>query len=230
MRTKTVLATVVLVFTLAGLPAGAAQNIPLQRIAAAAGYQYHWSPIGTALVLSRPGMSVVLWPGEQRYQVNDHVEVADSAPSFSHGDLYVSSALAARLESLARRTTGYAGAAAPSVPYERTGRGAITLTAHNLPGSEAVDVQGTAPAGAPVTITLLALVSSDVPTILVSRHDVVSDVNGRFGAVIPIASAYERGTVLRILATSITGVASAQAELTTGAPNAGVTVPLETAH
>jgi len=41
---------------------------------------------------------------------------------------------------------------------------------------------------------------------------------------------YERGTILRILATSTTGVASAQAELTTGAPNAGVTVPLETAH
>lgn len=107
-------------------------------------------------------------------------------------------------------------------------QGSITLEARQLQGSEAIDVEGTAPAGSPVTITLLALVSPDVPTIVVSRHDVAADSAGRFGAVIPIASAYERGTILRVIATSAPGVASAQAQLTTGAPNAGVSVPLTT--
>jgi hypothetical protein len=172
-----------------------------------------------------------LWPGAQVYQVNDHDEIADSAPSFAHGDLYVTTALAQHLEALARRYSPAAGASAGmSTTPDPSVQGAITLEARQLQGSEAIDVSGTAPAGAPVTITLLAVVSSDVPTILVSRHDIVSDVNGRFGAVIPIASAFERGTILRVLATSTSSVASAQAQLITGAPNAGVSVPLESAH
>jgi hypothetical protein len=77
---------------------------------------------------------------------------------------------------------------------------------------------------------LLALVSYDVPTILVSRHDIVPDVNGRFGTVIPIASAFERGTILKILVTSAPGVTPAQAQLITGAPNEGLSVPLESSH
>ncbi len=230
MRTTTALVTV-LALTLPALSAGAASGVPLQHVAAQAGYQYRWSPVGTALVLYRPGTVVVLRPGAQVYQVNDHDEVADAAPVYTAGDLYVTSTLASHLEALARQKSPAvaSGAGSPST-FDRSAHGAITLEARQLQGSEAIDVQGSAPAGAPVTITLLALVSYDVPTILVSRHDIVTDVNGRFGAVIPIASAYERGTVLKVLATSASGVASAQAQLITGAPNAGESVPLETAH
>ncbi len=103
----------------------------------------------------------------------------------------------------------------------------ITLEARQLQGAEAIDVSGTAPAGGTVTVTLTALVSEDIPTVLVSRHDVVADVNGRFGAIIPIASAYERGIILTVYATSGPGVAGAQAQLTTRAPNAGVSIPLD---
>ena len=121
-------------------------------------------------------------------------------------------------------------AAAPSTgassSLDPTVQGAISLEARHLQGSEAIEVEGNAPAGSPVTITLLATVSPDVPTILVSRHDIITDVNGRFGAVIPIASAFERGTSLKILATSASG-AQAQAQLITGAPNEGVSVPLD---
>jgi hypothetical protein len=101
------------------------------------------------------------------------------------------------------------------------------MEARQLQGSEAITVEGSAPASAPVTITLLAVVSSDVPTVVVSRNDVVTDANGRFEAIIPIASAYERGTLLRVVATSSPGVASAQTQLVMEAPNNGVTVPLE---
>lgn len=104
---------------------------------------------------------------------------------------------------------------------------ALTLEARQLQGAEALSVTGNAPAGSQVTITLLATVSQDIPTIVVSRHNVVSDATGRFGAVIPIASAYERGTLLNVLATSVSGVTPAQAQLITGAPNEGVSVPLD---
>ena len=106
-------------------------------------------------------------------------------------------------------------------------QGQITLEARQLQGAEAITVVGSAPPGATVTITLTALVSEDIPTVLVSRHDVAADVNGRYGAIIPIASAYERGIKLNVLATSAPGVAPAQAQLTTGAPNAGASVQME---
>lgn len=226
MRTTTVLVTA-LALTLPALPAGAVDSVPLHHVASHAGYQYQWSPAGSSVVLYRPGTVVVLWPGTQVYQVNNRVEVASRAPSYSHGDLLVSSSLANHLEVLARRNSPAAApSAGASQQLDRTAQGAITLEARHLQGSEAIAVDGTAPAGAPVTITLLATVSPDVPTILVSRHDVITDVNGRFGAVIPIASAFERGTTLTILATSAPGVASAQAQLITGAPNQGVSVPM----
>lgn len=104
----------------------------------------------------------------------------------------------------------------------------ITLEARQLQGAEALDVEGTAPPNATVTITLLARISPDIPTVLVSRHDVITDVGGRFGAVIPIASAYERGILLDVVATSTSGEASATAHVVTGAPNPGITVPMDT--
>ena len=108
-----------------------------------------------------------------------------------------------------------------------TVQGNLTLEARQLQGAEAVSVTGTAPPGAIVTLTLTALISEDLPTVLVSRHDAAADVNGRFAAVIPIASAYERGIVLTVIATSASGAAPAQAQLTTGAPNPGASVPFE---
>jgi len=105
--------------------------------------------------------------------------------------------------------------------------GFISLVARQVQGAEAIDVEGSAPPNAPVTITLLATVSTDVPTIVVSRHDVITDVNGRFGAIIPIASAYERGTILKIVATSLPGIIPTSAQLVINAPNAGANVPLE---
>lgn len=116
---------------------------------------------------------------------------------------------------------------ASATTLAQAGLVSLSLEVQQHPGAEALDVNGTAPRNAPVTITLLATVSSDVPTIVVSRQDVVTDVNGRFGAIIPIASAYERGTILKIVATSLPGVASAAAQFIINAPNAGVTVPLE---
>ena len=227
MRTRIALATA-LAISLPALTAGASAQVSLRNVAAQAGYRYDRSPVDSTVVLVRAGTAVVFRPGTLVYQVNDHLEVAKVLPRLSHGDLYVTPALAAHLEALARRNSP---AAAPSAQHiastDTSAHGTVSLEARQLQGAEAIDVEGAAPPNAPVTITLLATVSYDVPTIVVSRHDVVTDVNGRFGAVIPIASAYERGTLLEVLATSVPGVGSASANLVTGMPNKGVIVPLE---
>lgn len=222
------IALAVLALSLPALPAGAQTREAAVAVAAKSGYTYAWSTQGSVLVLSRPGMVVVLRPGSQVYEVNDHDEVADAAPSYSQGDLYVTPSLAAHLEALARRLSPTAAHSADAQsPAEATAQGSITMEARQLQGSEAISVNGSAPSGAPVTITLLAVVSSDIPTIVVSRNDVVTDANGRFNAIIPIASAYERGTLLRVVATSASGISSATSQLVMDPPNNGVTVPLE---
>jgi hypothetical protein len=225
---RTTIALAVLALSLPALPAGAASREPLAYVAAHSGYTYRWSTQGSAVVLSRPGIVVVLRPGSQVYEVNDHNEVADAAPSFSRGDLYVTPSLAAHLLALARQFSPHAAHSAdPLLSGDADAHGSITLEARQLQGAEAITVEGSAPASAPVTITLLAVVSSDIPTIVVSRNDVVTDASGRFQAIIPIASAYERGTLLRVVATSSPGIASAQSQLVVEAPNNGLTVPLE---
>jgi hypothetical protein len=225
---RTIAIGTVLALGITALNAAAAQLVAVKSVAAHDGYQYAWSPDEANVVLSRAGIVVVLRPGALVYQVNDRNEVADAAPSFSHGDLYVTPWLANHLEVLAQRYSSTAPQGTDRVAAtDPSAQGAISLEARQLQGAEAITVDGSAPPNAPVTITLLAIVSSEVPTILVSRHDVITDVSGRFGAVIPIASAYERGTILRVIATSLPGVGSASAQLVTGAPNDGVDVPLE---
>lgn len=211
--------------------AAAQSAVPLERVASQAGYTYTWSPEGGSVILSRPGIVVDLRAGEHVYQVNNHLEVTREAPRYAHGDLLVSPRLAAHLEALAVRTASRrARPIAALSSNNRSVHGSLSLEARQLQGAEAISVEGQAPAGAPVTITLLAIVSDDVPTIVVSRNDVVTDVNGRFGAVVPIAPAYERGTLFRVVATSSSGVSPASAQIVLGAPNQGVTVPLESSH
>lgn len=101
----------------------------------------------------------------------------------------------------------------------------ITMNAQPIAGDQAISVSGNAPAGSPVTITLLAIVSPDVPTIVVSRRVVQSDASGNYQARIPIAAAYEQGTLLRVFAASA-GATSASAQMIVGPPNGGVVVPL----
>ena len=226
MRTSIAIATA-LALSLPALSAGAEQRVSLRGVAEQAGYRYDRSPVEQTVVLVRAGIAVVLRPGDRVYQVNGSDEVANEAPSLERGDMYVTAQLAGHLEALARRSATQPAGAGQIAQAEAPAHGTISLEARQLQGAEAIDVEGSAPPNLPVTITLLATVSSDIPTIVVSRHDVATDVNGRFGAVIPIASAYERGTLLEVVATSATGVASASAHLVTGAPNNGVIVPLE---
>ncbi len=206
--------------------ATAQQADSLAALAARSGYIFQWLLPDRSVSLSRPGMLIVLRPGVVLYDVNDHVEVADRAPVTNHGDLLISPALAARLRTLAnmgRSSTAPARSTILGSQAVQTAGGAVALEARALEGSEAVVVNGQTPGSAPVTITLFAIISPDLPTVFVSRHDIQTDQNGRFSGVIPIAADYMRGTVLRIVATSASGVSPATAQIVIGQPSPGAT-------
>lgn len=191
----------------------------LSALAARDGYSMQWLLPEREVALYRAGLVIVVRPGAQLYEVDDRVEVTDSAPRYINGDLLVSSQFAQRLKQLASFQSPPSQPREPGAPPAPNFRGSISIEMQPLPGSEDVTVNGQAPPGAPVTLTLLATISSDLPTILVSRHDVQPDVNGRFTATLPIASDYYHGSILRVLATSTFGVTPATANIMVDAPN-----------
>lgn len=217
------------------------QGIPLASVARTANLQYQWLAATRAVQLSSPGIVLVVRPGDNLYEVNDRVEITQIAPRYVSNDIYVSRALATRITQLARQAqliaseqaAQAASAAAAEANQEQTEtivnemQGTIELNVTPLKGAEALLISGQAPPGAPVMITLLATLSSDLPNVLLSRHTLTAGPDGRFQAILPIAPDYMRDTFIHVLATSAPGVTSASAQLLVHQANAGVKVPAE---
>jgi hypothetical protein len=207
-------------------------RVSLSALAARSSYNLQWLLPERSVRLYRPGLVIVIRPGERQYEVNNRVEFSDAAPVYVNGDMLVSTSLASRLRRLAAMAyvpptrTNAASLGVRFTEAPAAAAGPVSIDARPLQGSEAIAVTGRAPAGVPVTITLLATISPDLPTVVVSRHDVQADTNGQFQAVIPTAADYLRGSLLRVVATSA-GATPASATVTLGAPNAGVAVPFD---
>jgi hypothetical protein len=201
-------------------PATAHTGTPLMRVAEAAGYAYAWSASASEVTLSRPGLTVVLRPGNRRYEVNSRVEYASEAPVYGAGDLVVPDDVVQNLRALAGRypdARAMEGARPGPITYTATASGSLTITARQAIGREAIEVDGTAPASMPVTLTLVGSISRDMPDVFIRRITIQSDRT--FHATLPVAPAMPRGSFVVVTATSLPGVAPASARLTIGAPN-----------
>ncbi len=100
-------------------------------------------------------------------------------------------------------------AVSPATPsHFGQGGGSLTVSARFLPGTESLLVQGTAPAGSPVLLSLSATFDQDVPAVVVDRVDIVAGRDNSFTAVLPYTPASEHIAVLSIQA-SMDGVSPA---------------------
>ncbi len=220
-----------------GAAAAADREVPLATVARDAHLEYTWLSVTRAVQLSGPGIVLVVRPGDNVYEVDDRVEVTATTPRYISNDIYVSQKLATHIIQLARQAEGLVSeqeaqaARLMSEEQQQAGaaelRGTIVLNVTPLTGAEAVLVTGQAPPSAPVLITLLATLSSELPNVLLSRHDLTAGPDGKFQAIVPIASDYTRDTFIHVIATSTPGVTSATAQLQVHEPNAGVKVPLD---
>jgi hypothetical protein len=217
--------------------AGAADRyVPLARVANAAHLQYEWLSATRAVQLSGPGIVLVVRPGDNLYEVNDRVEVTAEPPRYASNDIYVSSALANHITHLARQASFFASQGASAMSETAIVRneaiaqemhGSIVLNVAPLQGAEALLITGQAPPSAPVLLTLFATISSQLPNVVLSRHDLTTGPDGKFQAIVPIAPDYVRDSYISVLATSSPGVLSAKARLLVHEPNAGIKVPVE---
>jgi hypothetical protein len=217
--------------------AAADQGIPLATVARDAHLEYTWLAATRAVQLSGPGIVLVIRPGDNVYEVDDRVEITAVTPRYISNDIYVSSKLATHIIQLARQEEDLVSAQEAQAarelneeqqqPSAASLRGTIVLNVTPLQGAEAVLVTGTAPPTAPVMVTLLATLSSELPNVLLSRHVLTAGPDGKFQAIVPIAPDYMRDSLIHVLATSSPGVISASTQLLVHAPNAGVQVPTD---
>ncbi len=211
-------------------------DIALSQAAADLGFTYAYLGPEDAVSLSRPGVTILVRPGERLFDVNDRTEVMDgAAPRFSRNDLFVSDQFVARLRAIAARyaipsvsgrSVVIAAPAAARVPYVT---GPISsLEVRPIAGSQEVDVSGKAPApNLPITLTVVGTFSSEIPDTVLSRRQVLTDADGRFHANVSIAPGFFRGAYLTLVASSVPGVASASLRFEVKAPNGAISVPAE---
>ena len=214
----------------------AAQDTALMKVAADLGYAYSYLGPEDAAALTRPGVTIVIRPGERLFDVNDRTEAMNGpAPRFALNDIYVSSALVARLRQIANQFPSIpaaerAGAATQPVTAQvpQSARGAITgLVVSQVAGQQEITVGGRAPANLPITLTLVGTFSNELPDVVLSRHIVTADTKGTFKSDISIASGYYRGGILTLVASSVPGITSAKSQFEAKAPNAAVSVPAD---
>jgi hypothetical protein len=237
---QVVLLALCLLASTSNVVAASAQGVPLATVARNAHLEYAWLAVSRAVQLSGPGIVLVIRPGDNLYEVDDRVEVTAVAPRYTNNDIYVSATLANHITQLARQAERLVSAQEAEAVREASQlneevqqagaapiRGTIVLNVTQLQGAEALLVTGTAPPGAPVMITLLATLSSEVPNVLLSRHDLTAGSDGKFQAIVPIAPDYMRESFINVLATSLPGIASAKSQLLIHSANNGIQVPVE---
>jgi hypothetical protein len=204
--------------------AQADQGLRLATVAAEDGYTYQWLPTEAGAVLARPGVSIVLRAGRLSYEVNNATPIADSAPRFDGRDLIISPKLAQHLRLIAAKYGG-PPAEAMSAATINLGRatavaeGPVTMHARLIPGREAIAISGTAPANAPLTITLRGEVSTDLPVVVLSRTDLRTATDGSFSAEVYYGQQSAVRTTLVATATTLFGASSAEARVIIGVPS-----------
>ena len=209
----------------------AAHQISLTKAAAELGYAYSYLGPEDAVALTKPGVTIVIRPGERLFDVNDRTEAMEgSAPRFSLSDIYISDAFFNRLRQISAKypsqTAGDRAIVVQNGPYSASATGSISgLTLVQAPGEQNITVSGKAPGNLPITLTLVGSFSQEIPDTVISRNEVVSDADGRFKLDISPAPAYYRGAILTLVASSVSGVSPAKAQIVLKAPNGTTAIP-----
>jgi hypothetical protein len=222
-----------LVFTFAATCAltssvSASDDRALAGVAAADGFTYAWLPTESGVVLTRPGLRVVLRAGRVFYEVNNATPIADRAPTFNGEDLMISPALATRLREISQRASstqalGPDASTAPAAIARVAGiPRPITIAAHAVPGRLALAVSGNGTPNTSITITLTGSFSKDLPIVLIRRTTVATDASGSYSVEMGYGPDAHPGTTIIATASSAAGTDHAVARVAVDGSPTGV--------
>jgi len=223
------LSTIAFALTLVIRPAAAGgEFVPLARLAPALGYTYTWIAAESAVALTRPGMYVLVRTGNQLYDVNNAVESTAQAPVYRNNDIYIGTSLAARLRSLADSTRpAGANLAAVRSTAVAPSHGSLTVATVPTNTADAVIVSGTGPANTPLTITLSADITRDMPRVVLSRTSIETDAAGNYSSRISTAPLELRKSLVLVSATSGPGVIEAHTSFLLGESSPKIAHPVD---
>jgi hypothetical protein len=216
----------------------AQEGYALSKVAADLGYKYAYLGPEDAITLSRPGVTILIRPGNVLFDVNDRTEsMQGSPPVFDLDEVYVSESFVDRLRQIAAH---YPAAAitiggTPSVVVDTRGprlsgrvSGAVSsLAIAQAPGQFRILVDGKAPANLPITITLVQTPSKWLPDVVLSRSVTSTDADGRFHADISAAPGWFTGSIISVTASSVPGITTRTAQIVMKQPNENVNVPAD---
>jgi hypothetical protein len=222
-----------LVFTLAATCAlttsvGASDERALASVAAADGFTYAWLPTESGVVLTRPGVRVVLRPGRLFYEVNNATPIADRAPTFNGEDLLISPLLVERLAQIAHASSAAVAATEATMPKTIVVRAAgaprpITIAAKLVPGRTSLELTGNGTPNTTIAITLTEEISKDLPVVTIRRAAVAIDTNGSYSIQMGYGPDVHDKTTVTATAASATGADRAVAHIVVEAAPTGVT-------
>jgi len=199
----------------------------LASVAAADGFTYAWMPTEGAVVLTRPGIRVVLRPGRLFYEVNNATPIADRAPTFNGEDLMISPALAARLYEISQQhvTISSTNLAPAALAVQRTAgiSRPITIAAQVIPGRLALALSGNGTPNTSITITLTGEMSRELPILLIRRTTVAVDASGTYSIQMGYGPDAHQRTTITATAASATGTDHAIAHILVDGVPTGVT-------
>jgi hypothetical protein len=205
----------------------------LTAVARQLGFHYAYLGPDEAVALSRPGLVVVLRPGEPLFEVNDRsIPVDGPSPTYNDGEIYVSARMVAELRRLIGPTVRVARASTASVrpEYAVTPTGPITidaLSAAHIEGDQALHVEGQATPNAAITLTLMARLSSSIPDVVVSRSHVSANSHGVFQSRVAVAPVYFANSQLIVVAASDSDTTRSVTAMVPEDPNSHTKVPSE---
>lgn len=197
------LTALLIALTTATVSAAAGETVSLRSVAQRDGYTMQWLGPERSVCLNRDGTTIVIRPGSMLYDVNAHVETADSAPvATGSGDVLISAALARRITSLAAATQSHDSSPgrATTIPIANAS-GTIIVVARELRGRHALLVEGNAPHDARITLTLLANIAPELPTVLLNRSETQTNADGYFSVVLTLAPDFVPGSLVTLVAT-----------------------------
>ncbi|MFN2529564.1 MAG: hypothetical protein ABR584_12700 [Candidatus Baltobacteraceae bacterium] len=208
--------------------AGAADKLlSLRAVASQSGYSYSWLAAEQAAAIERPGVVIVIRPGNSLYEINDGSEFASSVPQSAGSDILIPQSLARRIRLLAHDEASSAVSRVAPLVVRRYRPGSLSMSAFHIEGTESLAIAGNGPPSVPLTLTVFATLSRDLPEVILSRYDVATDRAGNFSATVSIAPNFMRDSILTVRASSLDSVNPAQAQVLVGPPSPHATVPAE---
>jgi hypothetical protein len=206
--------------------ANAADMLALSGVARAYGFTYASQSTQRAVVLTRPGLSLLIRAGDPRYQVNDEVWYLTS-PVFRNNQIFVDAAFERIVADLAAAHPWPAPAAPMLASVSGDPAAAppkLTVSATYVDGSEAIDVSGTGPANFPVSVVLKGRMSRDLPIVTLTHAIVFADASGRYEVVLPAGSIVLQNTTFFATASG-RGMEPVTAHVDIQKPNPGLHSP-----